>query len=87
MTFKSDKMRDIIYDLEPKGDGTYYPPKIKTADGYSYVPYQYRNVDKRCKCRKDQDGFCLQWLGKHKIHTCSECGGVMSSCKPQLQSI
>jgi hypothetical protein len=64
----------------PKGDGTYFVPKRKRKDGTEYVPAEYENVDKKCKCKNP--GYCTNFLaGRHRIHICVKCGGIMPSCR------
>lgn len=67
--------------LKPKGDGTYYLPKRKRADGSEYVPAQYKNVDKKCVCNESKGRYCTNFLGSpnHSEHICVKCGGIMFS--------
>jgi hypothetical protein len=76
MTYKNG------FELIPKGDGTYFVPKTKGEDGTEYVPAQYKNVDKKCKCKETERHYCLTTVGSrdHK-HICTHCGGVMEKCR------
>lgn len=69
-------------ELKPKGNGLYYLPVRKRADGSEYVPAEYANVDKQCTCNGSERRYCTNFLAKeHTEHICVECGGIMANCK------
>jgi hypothetical protein len=74
MTYKNG------YKLKRKKDGTYYVPKRRAEDGTEYVPAEYKNVDKKCTCKRP--GYCTNFLdSRHGVHICIKCGGIMAICR------
>jgi hypothetical protein len=72
-------MKSIKPDvLVPKGNGTYFPPVRVDEKGFGYVPAEYKNIDKWCICRKSSKKYCQDFTLHHKVHICSNCGGILS---------
>lgn len=70
------------YALKRKSDGTFYVPKRRGEDGSEYIPAEYANVDKKCKCKGTKDRYCTNLLAskRHTLHICVKCWCIMPKC-------
>lgn len=70
------------YALKRKSNGMFYVPKRKREDGSEYTPAEYRNVDKKCKCKCTIGRYCTNFLGskRHVVHICVRCTAIMPKC-------